>query len=125
MATGKEQTGAGIRRKPAKSLILLAGCAIMALMEPVSDTISIRHTLAALAYRASRAVDGAPPEFAGFGAGVNPRTPERILAHMGDLMDWALSLVEGAQKWRNADPLPWADEVARFFRALQLLDERI
>jgi hypothetical protein len=49
----------------------------------------------------------------------------RILAHVGDLMDWALSLVEGSQKWHNSIPLPWPDEVARFFRALEALDHRI
>jgi len=86
---------------------------------------SIRHTLASLAYRALRAVEDAPPEFAKFEAGLNPRTPERILAHMGDLMDWAVSLVEGDQKWQNSDPLPWHDEVARFFGALQSLDQAI
>jgi len=99
--------------------------AIMAHMGPVSHPISIRHTLAALAYRATRALEGAPPEFAEFKAGPNPRTPGRILAHMCDLMDWALSQVEGRQKWQNSTPLPWPDEVGRFFRALQALDERI
>jgi hypothetical protein len=124
MATGKEVS----RNLPAgrSQIADSAGwdCAIMAPMEPVCDTFSIRHTLAALAYRASRALEGAPPEFAGFGDGA-PRTPERILAHMGDLMDWALSLVEGAQKWRNSEPLAWADEVGRFFGGLEALDSRI
>lgn len=91
-------------------------------MESVGTTFSLRHTLATLAYRAARAVENAPPEFATFGEN---RTPERILAHMGDLMDWALSLVEDNQKWHNSDPLPWNDEVARFFRALQSLDAAI
>lgn len=40
-------------------------------------------------------------------------------------MDWAVSLVADKQKWQNAGPLPWNDEVARFFRGLQLLDEGI
>jgi hypothetical protein len=94
-------------------------------MDSVGTTFSLRHTLAALAYRAARAVENAPPEFAKFGAGDDPKTPEKILAHMGDLMDWALSLVEGNQKWQNSEPLRWQDEVARFFRALETLDSAI
>ena len=101
----------------------------MAGMGPVNSDISVRHTLATLAYRATRAVENAPPDFAAFGFETNlltkPRTPARILAHMGDLMDWALSLVEGNQKWRDSEPLPWNDEVARFFQALGELDRRI
>jgi hypothetical protein len=80
----------------------------------------LRHTLATLAYRAARAVDGAPDEFAEFnGAG---RTPAAILAHMGDLFNWALSIAKGAEKWHNSVPLPWAEEKKRFFAALAALD---
>ena len=97
----------------------------MAGMDSVGTAFSIRHTLAALAYRTARAVENAPPDFAKFGSDPNPRRPERILAHMGDLMDWALSLVEGNQKWQNSTPLPWNDETARFFDALEALDRAI
>ena len=80
----------------------------------------LRHTVAALAYRAARALEGAPEEFAGFdGAG---RKPAEILAHMGDLFDWALSIAEGNQRWRNSQPLSWAAEQQRFFAALQAFD---
>lgn len=97
----------------------------MTVMESAGPSLPLRHTLAALAYRAARAVENAPPEFAGFGGGADPKTPATILAHMGDLMDWALSLVEGNHRWRNSEPLAWPDEVARFFRALRILDEAI
>jgi hypothetical protein len=83
----------------------------------------LRHTLATLAYRAGKAVRGAPPEFAGFRAVPDVRTPVEILAHMGDLFDWALSIARGAEKWRNATPLPWDAEVARFFAALKAFDD--
>ena len=80
----------------------------------------LRHTVATLAYRATRALENAPEQFAGFsGAG---RTPVQILAHMGDLFDWALSMVQGAQRWHNSQPLPWFDEVQRFYVALQAFD---
>ncbi|WP_058189020.1 hypothetical protein [Terracidiphilus gabretensis] len=80
----------------------------------------LRHTLATLAYRAARAVTGAPDEFAGFdGAG---RTPGEILAHMGDLFDWALSISRGEETWHSSEPLPWAEEKLRFFAALEAFD---
>jgi hypothetical protein len=80
----------------------------------------LRHTLASLAYRAARAVEGAPEEFASFdGAG---RTPGQILAHMGDLFDWALSISRGEETWHSSKPLPWAEEKQRFFAALEAFD---
>jgi hypothetical protein len=83
----------------------------------------LRHTVATLAYRAGKAVRGAPPEFASFdGAG---RTPLKILAHMGDLFDWALRLADGSHEWHNATPLPWNQEVARFFASLEAFDRRL
>ena len=80
----------------------------------------LRHALASLAYRASRAVEGAPDEFGAF-AGCG-RTPGQILAHMGDLLEWALSSAEGRQRWQNSEPLPWAEEKARFFAAVTAFD---
>ncbi|MGA2672226.1 MAG: hypothetical protein ABSE99_03265 [Terracidiphilus sp.] len=80
----------------------------------------LRHTLAALAYRAARALEGSPENFAGFdGAG---RKPAQILAHMGDLFDWALSMADGNQRWHNSEPLAWAEEQKRFFAALGAFD---
>ena len=81
----------------------------------------LRHTVATLAYRAARALDGAPDSFAAFdGWG---RQPVKILAHMGDLFDWALSAVKGSERWHNSVPLPWSDEKARFFAALEAFDD--
>lgn len=85
-----------------------------------SDRELLRHTLATLAYRAARALEDSPESFAGFdGAG---RTPGQILAHMGDLFDWALSMAEGNQRWHNSEPLPWVEEQRRFFAALGAFD---
>src|SRR5258708_35805625 len=85
----------------------------------------LRHTLATLAYRAGKAVRGAPPEFGSFQASPATRTPAQILAHMGDLADWALVLADGRHEWHDSTPLAWDDEVARFLGALQALDDRI
>ncbi len=82
----------------------------------------LRHTLATLAYRGGKAVRGMPLEAAGFHAGEGLRTPAEILAHIGDLLDWALTLAKGAQAWNNSQPLEWNKEVERFFAAMQAFD---
>jgi hypothetical protein len=82
----------------------------------------LRHTVATLAYRGGKAVRGAPAEFAGYRCSESSRTPGQILAHAGDLLDWALALAEGKEKWHNSKPLPWDREVARFFAALEKFD---
>jgi hypothetical protein len=85
----------------------------------------LRHTLATLAYRAGRALRNAPPEFASYQADATSRTPAQIVAHMGDLFDWALSIANGNQTWHNSEPLPWDQEVARFYAALETFDQRL
>jgi hypothetical protein len=80
----------------------------------------LRHAVATLAYRAARAVEGSPEEFGAFaGAG---RTPGQILAHMSDLIDWALSLARGEERWHDSTPLAWAEEQKRFFASLGAFD---
>ena len=82
----------------------------------------LRHTLATLAYRAGKSLRDAPEIFAAFRLGETSRTPAQILAHMGDLFDWALSLAKGQQTWHDSTPLPWTQEVARFFAAVAAFD---
>lgn len=83
----------------------------------------LRHTLATLAYRGGKAIRGAPPGFAEFHGGDGVRTPAQILAHIGDLLDWALSIVSGQQKWQDSRPLPWDKELERFFAAVKKLED--
>jgi hypothetical protein len=80
----------------------------------------LRHTLATVAYRAARALEGAPDHFAGFD--LAGRLPVEILAHMGDLFDWALTMAVGQERWQSAQPRAWAEEQRRFFQSLQTLD---
>jgi hypothetical protein len=82
-----------------------------------------RHTLATLAYRGGKAIRNAPAGFADFQAGEGVRTPRQILAHMGDLFDWALSIAKGQQAWNNSTPLPWEQESVRFFASLKRFDD--
>jgi hypothetical protein len=85
----------------------------------------LRHTLATLAYRGGKALRGAPAEFAGFHAAPKTRTPGEILAHLGDLLDWALTLADGDQKWHNSPAAAWDEGLSRFFAALAALDQRL
>ena len=83
----------------------------------------LRHTVATLAYRGGKAVRSAPASFADYRSGDSSRTPGQILAHIGDLLNWALSIAEGQQSWHNSTPLQWDKEVERFFAALKKFDD--
>ena len=85
----------------------------------------LRHTVATVAYRSAKAVRGAADEFADFRVREGTRTPVEILAHCGDLLDWALQLADGGHAWRDSTPLPWDQETARFFSALHAFDRRL
>ncbi|MCB1024505.1 MAG: hypothetical protein KDB79_08945 [Acidobacteria bacterium] len=82
-----------------------------------------RHIIATVAYRGGKAIRNAPDTFGDFKAGDSTKTPVQILAHIGDLYDWALSQAKGAETWNNSTPLSWDDEVERFFDALTALDK--
>ena len=90
-----------------------------------TKVLSLRHTLATLAYRAGKALRGAPPGFASFRASESTRTAGQILAHLGDLFDWALALADGQHTWKDSPPLDWGEEAERFFAALKALDQRL
>jgi hypothetical protein len=83
----------------------------------------LRHALATIAYRGGKTIRGAPEDFAAFPVNASVRGPEKILAHIGDLMDWALSIAIGKRQWRDSPPLSWEEEVDRFFASLKKLDE--
>lgn len=83
----------------------------------------LRHSVAILAYRGGKALRGAPAEFAGFKASPTTRTPVEILAHVGDLLDWACRHAQGRSEWHNSTPLPWDQEVARFFASMDKFDK--
>jgi len=94
---------------------------------PIPETVSardlLRHCLATIAYRAGKALRDVPESFAKFQPPQKARTPEQILAHMGDLQDWALAMASGNPAWKDTQPLPWAQEVERFFGALKRFDD--
>jgi len=91
----------------------------------MTDLELLRHTVATLAYRAAKTMRGAPPTFADFKPGPSSKTPVQVVAHMGDLFDWALTLIQGDWKWNTAKPLPWDQECARFFASLKRFDDAL
>jgi hypothetical protein len=82
----------------------------------------VRHAVATVAYRGAKAVRDAPASFPTFRCAESARTPVAILAHVGDLFDWALSLARGQQAWHDSTPLAWDAEIARFFVTLERFD---
>ena len=83
----------------------------------------LRHALATLAYRGGKTLRGVSPDFANFSTGEPPRTPLEILAHIGDLLEWALSISQSKETWKNAEASTWDKQVDRFFAGLKAFDD--
>jgi hypothetical protein len=83
----------------------------------------LRHTVATLAYRGGKAIRNPPAGFESYRACESSRTPGEILAHIGDLLDWGLSIAQGKETWNDSKPLAWEKEVVRFFSALKRFDD--
>jgi hypothetical protein len=82
----------------------------------------LRHMVATVAYRGGLAVTDAPEGFATFRAHESVRTPGELLAHLGDLLEGSLHLVKGNLVHLSSAPLPWDEEITRFFSAVKELD---
>ncbi len=85
----------------------------------------LRHTVATLAFRFRKAVDGAPEGFGSVRAGEGTRSAGETLAHMGDLFDWGLKHADGVHEWHDSAPLEWSAEVERFLGLLAAFDRRL
>jgi hypothetical protein len=82
----------------------------------------LRHLMATLAYRGGKTALNAPEEFRDFKINEQTRTPGEILAHIGDLLDWASRLAKGRKGGLNSVPLTWELETERFFSTLKDFD---
>ena len=82
----------------------------------------LRHLIVTVAYRARIAVSDAPENFAAFKIDEAIRAPGEILAHIGDLLQGSLYLMKGEFVYLNSAPLPWNEEVTRFFTAAKEFD---
>lgn len=85
----------------------------------------LRHLTATLAYRAAKVLRDAPPEFHASTFGPATRRPVQIVAHMADLMAWAITLAQGGYVWKAEGGDDWNVEVQRFFAALAALDREL
>jgi len=85
----------------------------------------LRHLIATLAYRAAKVLRDAPPGFATFSSSDTTRQPVLIVAHLADLMAWAVSLADGGSAWQAGGSDDWDTELRRFFDGLQRLDDRV
>jgi hypothetical protein len=83
----------------------------------------LRHSLATIAYRGGKMLRDAPVTFGDFRACEDARTPRQILAHIGDLMEWALSMAQGKERWHVSEPMSWEKERTRFHESLQRFDD--
>lgn len=92
---------------------------------PMTDREFVRHVVATIAYRTAKAIRGAPETFGTFRAGPSSRTPTEIIAHMGDLFYWTLTMAEGQPEWNAAEPQDWQSECERFFAALEKFDSAL
>ena len=86
---------------------------------------ALRHALATLAYRGAKVIRGAPQDFAAFNCGSGCRSAGAVLAHINDLLDWALSMAMGQCRWHDSRPGTWEQETARFHEGLQRFDAYI
>jgi hypothetical protein len=82
----------------------------------------LRHLTATLAYRAAKALRDVPADFGGRSFGDTTRQPVRIVAHLADLMAWAVSIAQGRYVWKPEGGGEWRTEVSRFFAGLEALD---
>jgi hypothetical protein len=82
----------------------------------------LRHTLATLAYRAEKALRNAPQDFAEYRASPRSRSALGLVAHLGDLMEWAVRMTRGEMRWRPVPQTSWPGANDRFFTGLADLD---
>lgn len=85
----------------------------------------LRHLTATLAYRAAKVLRDVPGDFATRSFGDATRVPVLIVAHLGDLMTWAVSMAHGGFVWKPEGSGDWNVEVARFFDNLAALDREL
>ena len=88
-------------------------------------SLTIRHTLATVAYRGGKALRNAPAGFSSVSAGEGSRTAGEILAHICDLFDWGAMMAQGKQVWAPKAPQSWEADSDRFFDGLAEFDRAL
>ena len=82
----------------------------------------LRHCVATLAYRGAKALRGGSMEVSRLQIDSSSRTAGEILAHIGDLLDWALWLAKGEHVWKETPAADWDADVRRFHESLAAFD---
>jgi hypothetical protein len=85
----------------------------------------VRHILATIAYRGGKALRGLTAEQASARACDGARSIHEIVAHIGDLLAWSVSLVQGREAWSNSAPDDWVADIERFYSGLAAIDEHL
>jgi hypothetical protein len=94
--------------------------------QPVTSAREVlRHFVATLAYRAAKVLRDVPAEFGQTTFGSATRRPVLIVAHLADLMSWAITMTQGDVKWKADGSDDWTVEVNRFFSGLFILDRML
>jgi hypothetical protein len=88
-------------------------------------SLTLRHTLATVAYRGGKALRNAPVGFSSVSAGDGSRTAGEILAHICDLFDWGTMMAQGQQVWAPQVPQSWEADCDRFFNGLAAFDRAL
>jgi hypothetical protein len=97
----------------------------MPLKSDLTTRAVCRHLAATLAYRAAKVLRDAPPDFGQTSFGESTRKPVLIVAHLADLIAWAITLTRGDFVWKAEGGGDWSAEVARFFDNLAMLDRTL
>lgn len=82
----------------------------------------LRHTLATLAYRGGKVLRDAPLGFSEISAGRGCLSAGAILAHMGHLIAWGVSMASGQPERHNPKSMVWAEDVRHFYAELAAFD---
>ncbi len=91
-----------------------------------ADTRTVlRIIVATLAYRAAKVLRDVPAGFDTATFGDATRRPVQIVAHLGDLLVWAVTLARGDYAWKAEGSGDWDVEVRRFFAGLAELDREL
>lgn len=78
----------------------------------------LRHFLAAIAYRAQKALRDAPDAYADFQAGMKVRTPRELVGHITGVLGYARTLFVGGT-WRPQLLPTFREEVARMHEIIE------
>ena len=84
----------------------------------------LRHYLAALAYRASKALRDAPSEFPSFRVAPTVRSPHELVCHMTNVLGYARTYFVGG-RWPSRIPSDFKADVSAFYEMLEDLSDRL